>query len=174
MRVWFVNLYPEQNAFGFCYQRNILGIGWNLDKVLDKVDGMIDYSSIPENQSYEKFLLKESVTAPLAMEYNDLVWTQHRRSHGGDGRFYLGRINDSIWEDRRPVTGHSESKEYRAAGILFALPCQLYQVRVSDIGRGARRFLDSVARKLQRRMVQATDNKEFVQNTRKIWRKVQK
>lgn len=180
MRVWYVNCLPEEkNAFGFCYQRNIFGVDWDIKQVAET----LDTDSVLREGLTKEFLLRKSTTASLLMKKKDFVWTQNSKLHGGDGRFYLGQITGP-WEDRSPVakywvsfdpeTVHEEKEEYQRAGIISALPCEFRHVRISDVAQNRRGFFISLAKILQGRIVRSIDDEQFLQNTKTIWQEIRR
>ena len=137
MTVWFVSLLlNEKNAFGFCYQRGIIGVDWDFEDEWDA----LGFANIPKEILTPESLLKKLATAPLAMKKGDFVWTRNWEKDGGDDRFYLGKIppyrkNESPWERCGHGSQHEEREEYASAGILYALSCPLHEVRNSDLGK---------------------------------------
>ena len=176
MTVWFVSLLlNEKNAFGFCYQRGIIGVDWDFEDEWDA----LGFANIPKEVLTPESLLKKLATAPLAMKKGDFVWTRNWEKDGGDDRFYLGKIppyrkNESPWERCGHGSQHEEREEYASAGILYALSCPLHEVRNSDLGKNDGGTFLSVAKRIPIFGVQFSDDKTLMQRTERTWQKIEK
>jgi len=166
--IWRIHLLPRgkgsKSEFGFCYQRDIIGIG---PQVPEKPTGRLPSHAEHCHRLDEAY---EAYKAFSKMTKDDLVWA---RNHGTD-RFYLGEI-EGDWEDGEDGKD-GEDCEYQHAGIASVLPCRLYEVRYKDAGKYAADFFQIMkADKFQRgRTVQQIDDAYLKRRTFKIWDEIQK
>ena len=148
MTVWRINLLPRgENRFGFCYGKDIIGIGWNIShrlegKVLNDVKKYLrlveeEHGEDPDSGGWEE----ASTAIARDMQVNDLVWT--RDQHDPDFP-YLAKITDG-WEYRG--SGHPDSEDYEVADIVSVRPCQFHEVDgsvIENIGEDAVKFFDAI------------------------------
>ena len=176
MNIWTIRLRPHgdrpENEFGFCYQRGIIGIGW---QVCRKPTCKKDYLKLVKAK-YEKENAGKwkhnSETLACNMAEEDLVWCFNHRTDGeGDNRLYLGKILGD-WEYR-------DGDEYRCADIVSIRPCQIHEVRAKDVhatkvSKNASKFFDTIRGKFPPVTVQKIANESLRQTTKKIWEEMQK
>ena len=168
-RVYFLSGGDNTNQFGFCYQRGIIGIGWQIGrKPRDREDYRKLMKCVYGGTNLRGWDLASKAIAD-EMDKGHLVWARNHASDGdGDGRIYLGKISGG-WKYR-------DDAEYRNADIVSIRPCRLHEVRAADVGENAAGFLrKTIADRFRLGCtVQPITNERFKQRTEEIWKKIQK
>lgn len=165
--VWRIHLTPGHpnpiNQFGFCYQRDIIGIGWSVfaKPGNQKPDSVEHYLQLVANK-YESAGKEASAAISQEMNEGDLVWTRNRK----DGRLYLGKITGQ-WD-------YLNGQENHDADIISIRPCKLHEVRSADVGENHTEFFSAINNHFTPATVQQiiTDN-ALKHYTIQIWEKIQ-
>jgi len=171
--VWRIYLLPHgdkpKNEFGFCYQRDIIGIGWQVcEEPTDLVPTDIDEYLERVRAKYEpgdgSGWKEASEAISRDMSKGDLVWARNHRTD----RLYLGKISGD-WEYRN-------GDEYQCADIVSVRPCRLYEVRSNDVGKDAADFFQTMKAEKFRRghTVEPIEDEGLKHRTIKIWDKIQR
>jgi len=173
MKIWRMYLLPHdkhENEFGFCYQRGIIGIGWQVcqpnEPAPSEIDDYLDRMKTRwENEKDAGGWDDASRTIAQNMSVGDLVWI---RNHRGDpDRFCLGKITCD-WEYRN-------GDEYRCADIVSIRECKFHEVRAADVGGDAAGFFKTMKADRFRlgRTVEPIEEEGLKQHTIAIWKKIQ-
>ena len=177
MNIWRIHLLPGNriNQFGFCYQRNIIGIGWPIYRKVKtpaeyRKRMKIIYDGLRDVGHWK--LAAKQITA---MKNGDLVWARNHPGYGGDplndgdGRFYLGKVGG--WAYRNDdVHGNAD--------IVSIRRCRLHEVRASDVtnaGEDAEKFFQRMASKKFRlgKTVEQIHEANLQKTTKDIWKAIQ-
>ncbi len=127
--LWRINLKPDAatgiNVASFCVDRNIVGIGWQVDGKPTTKD---DYYRLSEQINREPSQRRAWAAATNAfleqLKEGDLIWARTP-----DARYYLGRIaGDWRYDDR---------DENRRADTVNVRPCDWVEVGAVDSVPGA-------------------------------------
>lgn len=178
MTVWRINLLPGdgENQFGFCYQRGIIGIGWQVcwknpalppTTTADYLKRVNKIHKGDRGRSAAKIIARE-------MRKHDFVWVLNHKRDDGDSRLYLGQI-EGDWEYRNTY-------EYQHADIVSVRRCKLYEVRSVDLfetkqvrfRKAANEFFSKTREKFKLGTIRPIADKNFVEHTERIWKKIQK
>lgn len=112
----------------FCLERNILGVGWKVEKTGSVTwDDYIAEASLKYKSKGRSFSVAIKALKSR-MQINDLCWT---RDH--DGSYYLGRIT-SDWR-------YESTQEYHEADVVNVRSCEWRRVGTVDVVPG--RILNS-------------------------------
>lgn len=127
--LWRINLKPDAatgiNVAEFCFDRNIVGIGWPVDGKPATKDGYYQLSEQVQREPNQRRSWAAAANAFLdQLKPGDLIWARTPDAH-----YYLGRIAGD-WR-------YENGDEYRQADTVNIRPCDWVEVGAVDSVPGA-------------------------------------
>jgi hypothetical protein len=129
MMLWRIHLRPDSedgfNVAQFCFDRNIVGIGWAVEGNPSTKDEYYRLGEqIERDPSHRKAWIAATNAILTSLGQGDLIWARTP-----DARYYLGRIAGE-WR-------YENSDEYRRADVVNVRPCEWVPIGAVDAVPGA-------------------------------------